>query len=425
MNRSIAAFALAVGASLVAAGAASAQNLVITGARIITGTGQVIERGSVVVKDGKITSVAAGPAGAVPKGAKLINATGMTVIAGYIDDHRHLIHGGRSDADAQKFLKEQAPTDMRELLESGVTTVQSGGDNDAAILELKREIERGEIKGPRIVASGQVPTARMKSEEDIRAAVRRVKASGADSIAEVHYPDKSPPARPTEQETKNLAAGLDEAAKLGIPFQVHAVAPFAVIGAVRIGAKKLVHSPHFGWMSDAEAQEVKAAGAVVSSCTAFGTPLFDVYNHDNKPTFRDGAAWPKGVKDGEGNGREAGYKPVNGRTLFDNGVTYGYCTDTDFNASAGLAHELKTLNLVFSPIDLVKIMGQNSADFIDRGKDLGTLEVGKLGDIVVLKGNPLDGYWNFLTVKVVIKAGVVMVDRRGTSVGDKPVARAS
>ena len=162
---------------------------------------------------------------------------------------------------------------------------------------------------------------------------------------------------------------------------------------------------------------------MVSSCTGFGAPVFGVFNHDNKPTFRDGKPWPDGVLDGQGRGREAGYKPVNGRTLFDNGVDYGYCTDTNYNAHYALAQELKVLNLVFSPIDLIKIMGQNSADFIDMGKQLGTLEPGKLGDIVVLGGNPLDGYWNFLTAEVVIKGGVVMVDKRGAPGAGKPILK--
>jgi imidazolonepropionase-like amidohydrolase len=70
---------------------------------------------------------------------------------------------------------------------------------------------------------------------------------------------------------------------------------------------------------------------------------------------------------------------------------------------------------VFSPIDLIQIMGPNSAAFIDRSKDIGTLEPGKLADIVILGGNPLDGYWNLLTAKIVIKGGVVMIDKRSKS----------
>ena len=422
MNRLLATLAVTVSALAVAGAAPSAawaQNLVITGGRIITGTGQVIEKGSVVVKDGKIASVAAGPAKPAGKGVKVINAAGMTVMAGFIDDHRHLIY----DRDVAKYFKEQAADRMRELLESGVTTVQSGGDNSEGILELKKKVESGEIKGPRIIASAQVPTGRMKDEAEVRAAVDKAHASGADSIAEVIFPGKSFPATPTEQEIKNLSAGIDEANKFNMPFQVHAVSPMAMVAAVRAGAKKLVHTPHFGWVSDDEAKEVAAAHAMVSSCTGFGAPVFGVFNHDNKPTFRDGKPWPDGVLDGQGRGREAGYKPVNGRTLFDNGVDYGYCTDTNYNAHYALAQELKVLNLVFSPIDLIKIMGQNSADFIDMGKQLGTLEPGKLGDIVVLGGNPLDGYWNFLTAEVVIKGGVVMVDKRGAPGAGKPILK--
>ena len=70
------------------------------------------------------------------------------------------------------------------------------------------------------------------------------------------------------------------------------------------------------------------------------------------------------------------------------------------------------LNLMFSPIDLIKIMGPNSAAVIGKSKDLGTLEPGKLADIVVLTGNPLDGYWNFLTDVMTIKGGEVLVDKR-------------
>lgn len=411
---------LAVGLAL--AQGVAAQNLVISNARIIAGPGQVIETGTVVIRDGRITSVTPGPGPAAPAGARVLDATGMTVIAGFIDDHRHLIQARGTDAVA-KWMKEQAADRMRELLESGVTTVQSGGDDNAGILELKRKIEKGEIKGPRIIASGGVPTARMKDEAEVRAAVDKAVKDGADSIAEVHYPDVVWPYHPTEQETKNLAAGIDEAKKLGVEFQVHAVSDLALVDSTRIGARKQVHSQNINWVTKEQAKQVAAAGAQVASICGFGSPNFEVYSHDNKPKFRDGKPWPEGIVDSQGVGQEAGYMPVNLRTLYDAGVDVSYATDSVFYAPAALAHELKSLNLVFSVPDLIKIMGPNSARFIDKEKDLGTLEVGKLGDIVVLGGNPFDGYWNFLTPVVVIRSGEVMVDKRGQPGAGKPIVR--
>jgi imidazolonepropionase-like amidohydrolase len=419
MNRRTPAFTLAL--LLAATAAAAAQDLVIANARIIVGNGQVIEKGAVVVKDGRIASVTNGAAPSV-SGAKRIDAKGMTVMAGFIDDHRHLIQGRGPEAVA-KFLKDDAPARMEELLEAGFTTVQSGGDDNQGILQLKKMVEAGAIKGPRILASGGVPTARLANEADVRAAVDQVVRDGADSIAEVHYPAKVWPYNPSIQETKNLAAGLDEARKLGVEFQVHAVSDQAMIGAILLGAKKLVHSININWVSAGEAKEVAAAGAQVASITGFGSPTFDVFSHDNRPKFRDGKPWPEGIIDSQGVGQEAGYMPVNLRTLYDNGVAVSFATDTTFDARAALAHELKTLNLVFSPVDLITIMGPNSAKFIDREKEIGTVEAGKLADLVILGGNPLDGYWNFLTAEVVIKGGVIMVDKRGQPGAGKPVTK--
>jgi len=103
---------------------------------------------------------------------------------------------------------------------------------------------------------------------------------------------------------------------------------------------------------------------------------------------------------------------VNARTSWDAGVIYGYGTDTGYDPRAGLEHELKSLNLMFSMQDIIKLMGPNTASYIEMSNDLGTLEKGKLADIVLLDGNPLAGYWNMLNAKIVIKGGVIMVDKR-------------
>lgn len=210
-----------------------------------------------------------------------------------------------------------------------------------------------------------------------------------------------------------LRVVTEEAKKHNLGVMVHAVSPKAMVAAVKAGATKLVHTPHNGWLTAEEAKFVKDSGIEVLSTIGFGVPVFGVFNNDNKPTFRDGKPWPSAVQNSiAGDGREAGEKAVNGRMLWDAGVTYGFGTDTGYHPKAGLSHELRALNLVFSPQDIVKLMGPNTAAFIERSADLGTLETGKLADIVLLDGNPLDGYWNLLNAKVVIKGGEVMVDKR-------------
>jgi imidazolonepropionase-like amidohydrolase len=186
-----------------------------------------------------------------------------------------------------------------------------------------------------------------------------------------------------------------------------------MLAAVKAGARKLVHTPHGAWLTEAEARVVRDAGIEVLSTIGFGVPVFGVFNNNNVPTFRDGKPWPSEILNGQGGrGKEAGEKAVNARTLWDAGVTYGFGTDTGYHPKAGLSHELRALNLMFSPQDIVKLMGPNTAAFIEKSSELGTLEPGKLADIVLLDGNPLEGYWNLLNASVVIKGGAVVVDKR-------------
>ena len=74
-------------------------------------------------------------------------------------------------------------------------------------------------------------------------------------------------------------------------------------------------------------------------------------------------------------------------------------------------HELKTINPMFSMKDIIKMMGPNTASYIQMSDQLGTLETGKLADLILLDGNPLDGYWNMLKTQLVVKGGVIVVDK--------------
>ena len=67
---------------------------------------------------------------------------------------------------------------------------------------------------------------------------------------------------------------------------------------------------------------------------------------------------------------------------------------------------------MFSMPDIIKLMGPNSASYIEMSDQLGTLEPGKLADIVILNGNPLDGYWNMLNTRMTIVGGKIVSDQR-------------
>jgi imidazolonepropionase len=127
------------------------------------------------------------------------------------------------------------------------------------------------------------------------------------------------------------------------------------------------------------------------------------FNDANMPLFRDRQQFPFETLSSAGQG------PVNARLLYQAGITYAYGTDTSWSPRDSLAHELRPLSLVFSNEDLIPIMTRNAAIATGRGKDLGTLEVGKLADIVILGSDPLTDSHALLDVDVVIKGGRVVV----------------
>jgi imidazolonepropionase-like amidohydrolase len=388
----IASAALSIGVASI--GALHAQDLVVTNARIVVGNGTVIERGSIVIRGGKLASVTAGTADA--PGMQTIDAQGMTALPGFIDGHRHVNTGPNEKAE------------MQALLDAGYTTILSGSGPAEGNITLRDRIESGAIRGPRIIPSGRMDLA-MNRPDEVRAETRRLAKLGIEWIGEMPL---TPKPGPTPTEMENLRALLDEAKKAGVRVQIHAVSPQAMTAAVDAGVEYLVHTPHFGWLAFDDAKRVAANGVKQLSTIGFGVPVFGVFAADNNPRFRDGKPWPESILQGDGRGQEAGYKAVNARTSWDAGVVYGYGTDTNYDPKAGLAHELKSLNLMFSAQDMVKLMGPNSASYIEMSRELGTLEAGKLADVVIVDGNPLDGYWNLLNTRLVLKGGVVVSDQR-------------
>jgi imidazolonepropionase-like amidohydrolase len=396
-------------AGLLAPALAAAQDVAITNARIIVGSGQVIESGTIIVKGGKIVSVTAGAA--PTQGLRTIDAKGMSAMPGFIDGHKHV----------NNFNAEQ----MKSLLEAGYTTVLSGGGPAEQNIALRDKIEKGEFIGPRVIASGQINLRQTPAEA--RAAVQALAAKGVKHTGEIALtPEPGPP----QAEIEVIKAILDEAKKVGVQVNVHAVSSPAMVAAVDAGVTRLVHTPNKDFTTYDQAERVAQTGSIVAGMIGFGAPNIDTLSgppaavqwpKDNTTRFRDGKPWPEAIAGanrdpkGRATGTEGGFTIINIRRIWDadpNHQTVSYSTDQNAADLVVLEHELKSFSIVFSMADIHKIIGPNSARYVGMADQIGTLEPGKLADIILLDGNPTLNIYEMLKTKVVLKEGKVVVDKR-------------
>jgi imidazolonepropionase-like amidohydrolase len=398
-------------AALALAATAAAQDVAITNARIIVGSGQVIDSGTIVVRGGRIVTVTAGTAPAA--GLRVIDAKGMSAMPGFIDSHKHVSNG------------ENAAGQARLLLEAGYTTVLAGGGQADTNIALRDRIDKGEFIGPRIIPSGQVNLRQTPAEA--RAAVQALAAKGVKHTGEIAL---TPEPGPTQAEIEVLKAIVDEARKVGMQVNVHAVSSPAMVAAIDAGVTRLVHIPNKDFTTIDQAERVAQTGSIVAGAIAFGAPYIDrlspapaqvQWPRDNSTRFRDGKPWPEAIsganRDAKGRavGTEGGYSLVNARRIWDADATrqlISYSTDQNATDLVVLEHELKSYAVMFSMADIHRIIGPNAARYVGLEGQIGTLEAGKLADIILLDGDPTLNIYEMLKTKVVLKEGRVVVDKR-------------
>jgi len=409
---------LAAAACLIAA-TADCQDLVITNGRILDGTGKVVERGNVVVRGGKIVSVSAGAPTA--SGARTIDAGGKTVMPGLIDAHRHLVQG-----DGAQWLTGRAQQQLQEFLDAGFTTVLSAID-PPQLLEVRNRINQGQMRGPRLFAGAFLPLAAPTGggggggEDPARtdpargpvpeqpapaiphdATVKQVEAAakaGYDYLKVVLNTTRNGP------EVDTLKLIVTEGKKHGLPTIVHAVSVRDTLAAIDASPATLVHTPHIGNLGDDPAAVKKIVGAHIPMTSTLAV-FVPHYGSGTQPLFRDAKPFPWNTLSSAGQG------PVNARLLWEAGISYGYGTDTQWPPKETLVDELRALSLVFSPADIVQIITKNAAASTLHGAEIGTLEPGKLADIVIIDGDPLRASADLLKVVTTIKGGEVVFGGR-------------
>ncbi|OYX35088.1 MAG: hypothetical protein B7Y99_04335 [Caulobacterales bacterium 32-69-10] len=429
MKRHLTALGAAALLSLALGTTASAQNLVITNARVLDGTGKAIENGTIIARDGRIASVTAGPpSAAAVRGLQRIDAKGMTVLPGFIDAHRHIIAG-----EATKWLADEAPASMKSFLEGGFTTVFSMGDDAKGILELRSRLNSGAIVGPRLYAASMMLLAKGFPAPSVAPAPSQYRDPGRTDPARTPTRPVAPPEALPDEALRGMVAGakqqgfdaiktiliespggpeahalgvvVDEAHKQGLRVYTHATHYLDTLAAVNAKVDVLAHTPHIGQLEEntpAVERIAKSGIPMVSTLQVF-MPHFD---ERNEPLYRDGGPFPmpRALS-------SAGQGPVNARLLSDAGTVYAYGTDTNWDPRVSLMDELRGLSLTFSQRDILKIMGPNTAAAINKSADLGTLEAGKIADIVIVAGDPLDDIYALTHVVAVVKDGKLVVNK--------------
>ena len=379
----------------------AAQDATILNARVVIANGVVFESGAIVVRGGKIVEVT--PGAPAQRVGTVIDARGMTAVPGFLDAHKHINTG--------PLEKQQ----MAELIEAGFTTVLSGGGPGDGNIVLRDKIERGELNGPRVLPSERINLR--GTPDEARAAIRAMAAKGIRHTGEIAI---TPEPFPPFAELEVLRAAVDEGAKAGVQVNVHAVSTPAMVAATQAGVRRQVHLPNKDFMGFDDADAIVKPGTIVLELISFGAPVIDVFAKDNLPRFRTGLAWPETIaganRDDKGRalGTEGAYTLINARRIWDasGGTALGYGSDQNFPVKDVLEHQLKSLMVMFSPLDVLRILGPNTAAYLNIQDEVGTLEPGKRADIVLLDGNPLADFHDFLKTTVVLKAGRVVVDKR-------------
>jgi imidazolonepropionase-like amidohydrolase len=332
--------------------------------------------------------------------------------------------------NAREWLDKTGAAQMQEFLDAGFTTVLCAICPDDA-LEMRQRIEAGKVNGPRLFLGSLIPLARAgvpgggrgdparfdTSRPPLRPTTAAAAVPDADTLKAVEsvaarkfdYIKTVITATPNGPETRTLKLIVDEGKKRNLPTITHAVSVIDTLAAVDAMPAVLVHTPHIGRLEEdaAAVKRIVGAGIPMTSTLQVFVPHFSA---DNQPLFRDGQPFPWNTISSAGQG------PVNARLLWEAGISYGYGTDTTWAPRQSLADELRALSLVFSPLDITKIMGQGAARSALKPDLIGTLDVGKQADLVLIDGNPLVTVTDLLRVVTTIKGGRIVSDssRRAT-----------
>jgi imidazolonepropionase-like amidohydrolase len=385
--------------------------MILANARLIDGTGRVWERAAIRIEGERFAAVT--EAGPQPTDDAVLDLGGRTVVPGFINCHTHLCLDGSPDpisAWAQRSLTENvlvAAAHAEATLEAGVTTVRDLGGGEGVDFGLQKAIDDGMIQGPRMLVSGRVLCMtgghghvmgrEVDGPDEVRKGAREQLKAGADVIkvmatGGVMTPGVEPGSPQLTYE--ELRAAIEEAEKAGKRTATHAQGTTGIKNAVRAGIDSVEH----GFYLDAEAIDM-----MLERGTFFVPTLAALY-HIIEGGLDSGI--PEFVVEKAKRTSDAQLDSF--RRAQAAGVRIGAGNDggTPFNTAGNLASELERMVAAgLSPEQALDTAHKSAAELLGMVDQIGTIEPGKLADLVVLDADPLADISAVRQVYAVFKAG--------------------
>jgi imidazolonepropionase-like amidohydrolase len=394
---------------------ASPDTLVLSGARIIDGTGTEPVRGrSVVVERGVITAVVEDAR--APRGNG-VDLAGHTLLPGLINSHVHLCLG--AEADPARPMREEplaltaikALLRARETARAGVTTVRDLGGREYAELAARRAIQEGLIDGPRIVAAGRPVCMtgghghwlgrEADGPDDARKAVREQLKAGADVIkiiatGGVLTPGVEPGS--PQMTFEEMRAAIEEARKAGRRTAAHAMAATGISEAIDAGITSIEHGVYLTEEIVAHMRRdgtflvptLNAPAAIATGGLAAGIPEYMVRKSEqvvppHVASFQ--LAHRAGVR-----------------------IAAGADSGTPLNFHGSLLPEL-TLMVKYgmTPLEVIRAATVTAADCLGLGEVTGRVAPGYAADLIAVAGDPAERIETLADLKLVLVNGRIIV----------------
>ena len=428
LKSSIKSIALVVSVAL-SHSALAATTVIHAGELLVTAGKAPLKKQTLVITDGKITELKSGFVDVNSFGgdAKLIDLSSSFVMSGLMDMHVHLQGELGPNNYSEMINLSDADTLMKsayfanKTLMAGFTTVRDLGSSAEQIFALRDGVKRGWINGPTIIAAGssvavtgghgdvdgmapdlmELHTAKTICDGpyDCRRATRHAIKFGADVIkitstgGVLSDTDTGTGQQMADDELKEV---VETAHSLGRKVASHAHAAAGINAALRAGVDSIEH----GSYADKESIKLfKKGGAYLVPTLMAGDT---VVNMAKTTDFMSPAIRAKAIRVG-------GDMIENFKRSYKAGVKIAYGTDSGVSKHGYNAREAQLMfEAGMSAQDILVSATINGADLIGQSKTLGTLEVGKVADIIAMHASPLNNIDELLDVDFVMKTGKVV-----------------